>query len=266
MRPILLLIAATITLICIVNDSFAQNAASYWLANGNTTGASQNPLNLGNWSSPSNVASYQLFTSDVGGGGNFELRAARWASSVAFTRGDPNGVYDLMTLFSVSGCGTSMGIYNSTNQVSVSFNGQGTSYFNGGNLLIGKTSQTNSSYLLDVNGPARANQVVVNTTGADFVFNPGYPLPPLAEVEKYIQANHHLPDIASAAQMQDQGLDLGENQTRLLQKIEELTLYVIDQNKQLEALKKENKRLEEQNGALQLLEQRIERLEQSLGR
>lgn len=61
-----------------------------------------------------------------------------------------------------------------------------------GNILIGKTSQTNVGYKLDVNSNARANEIVVNTTGADFVFNDKYTLPKLAEVKSYIDQNHHL--------------------------------------------------------------------------
>jgi len=102
--------------------------------------------------------------------------------------------------------------------------------------LIGETSQTNTAYKLDVNGNARIDQVVVNTTGADYVFDPGYRLIPLKELDLYLQ-QHHLPGIAPAGQMQKDGLDLGDNQTRLLAKVEELTLYAIDQQKQIELLK-----------------------------
>ena len=102
--------------------------------------------------------------------------------------------------------------------------------------MIGETSQTNTAYKLDVNGNARIDQVVVNTTGADYVFDPGYRLIPLKELDLYLQ-QHHLPGIAPAGQMQKDGLDLGDNQTRLLAKVEELTLYAIDQQKQIELLK-----------------------------
>jgi hypothetical protein len=104
---------------------------------------------------------------------------------------------------------------------------------NNGNVLIGKTSQTNTSYKLDVAGTVRANAVTVNTSGADFVFESTYKLFPLTDLKKYIDQNHHLPEIASAQEMQAHGLNVGENQTKLLQKVEELTLYLIDQNKQL---------------------------------
>jgi len=104
-----------------------------------------------------------------------------------------------------------------------------------GNVLIGKTTQTNTSYKLDVNGNIRANRMVVNTTGADFVFDPAYNLLPLSELGKYIQQHRHLPGIQPAVDMQQQGLDVGDNQTKLLQKIEELTLYMIDLNEKLVA-------------------------------
>jgi hypothetical protein len=103
-----------------------------------------------------------------------------------------------------------------------------------GNLLIGKTTQTNTSYKLDVNGNIRANKLVVNTTGADYVFDPGYHLSSLDSLNNYIKANHHLPGIEPAKQMQQQGMDVGENQKELLQKVEELTLYLIELNKRMD--------------------------------
>ena len=102
-----------------------------------------------------------------------------------------------------------------------------------GNVLIGKTSQTNTAYLLDVAGSARANAITVNITGADFVFEPTYNLFPLADLKKYIDQNHHLPEIPSAKEMQTNGLNVGDNQIKLLQKVEELTLYMIDKDKQI---------------------------------
>ncbi|MCW3084110.1 MAG: hypothetical protein JWP12_1476 [Bacteroidetes bacterium] len=108
-----------------------------------------------------------------------------------------------------------------------------------GNLLINKTSQTNSSYRLDVNGMVRVNEIRVNLTGADFVFGRGYKLMPLKDLEFYISQNNHLPEIASAKEMEtNEGVAIGEMQTKLLQKIEELTLYIIEQNKRIEALEK----------------------------
>lgn len=112
-----------------------------------------------------------------------------------------------------------------------------------GNVLIGKDLQTNSSYKLDVNGKVRANEVVVNTTGADFVFNKNYLLRPLKEVRDSIISNQRLPEIASAEEMNKNGLSIGNFQAKLLQKIEELTLYLIDMDKKVSGLQHENTNL-----------------------
>jgi hypothetical protein len=117
---------------------------------------------------------------------------------------------------------------------SISFTAGGLSYFIGG-LSIGKTTIT-SGYKFDVNGKIRANEIVVNTTGADFVFEDNYNLKSLDEVESYIKENKHLPDIPTAKEVEENGVSLGEMQTKLLQKIEELTLYVIEQDKRIREL------------------------------
>ncbi|MBT1699854.1 hypothetical protein KK083_23405 [Fulvivirgaceae bacterium PWU4] len=113
----------------------------------------------------------------------------------------------------------------------------------GGNVLIGKFSQNNTAYRLDVNGAVRSNEVVVNTDGADFVFDAGYELRNLDEVEQYVKENKHLPDIESAAEMQKNGLALGKMDMKLLQKIEELTLYMIELKKEMSEMKLENQKL-----------------------
>jgi len=129
---------------------------------------------------------------------------------------------------------------------------------NNGNVLIGKTSQANTSYKLDVAGNVRANEVVVNTTGADFVFDPSYRLYPLSGLKKYIEQNHHLPEIAAAKQMQAEGLNVGGNQVKLLQKVEELTLYLIEKDKEIKNQQEENRI---QNKKLKQLENRLKKLE-----
>lgn len=108
----------------------------------------------------------------------------------------------------------------------------------GGNVLIGKTAQTNSNYKLDVAGKIRSNEVVVNTNGADFVFSDDYQLPSLEQVKAFIKANGHLPDISPAKTMQEEGVGIGDLQIKLLQKIEEMTLYILKQQEELDALKK----------------------------
>lgn len=110
-----------------------------------------------------------------------------------------------------------------------------------GNVLIDKATQVNSTYKLDVNGKIRASEIVVNTTGADFVFEKNYELMPLDVLEQKIKADKHLPEIASAEEMQTNGVGLSELNTKLLQKTEELTLYIIELNKRIERLENKNK-------------------------
>lgn len=98
---------------------------------------------------------------------------------------------------------------------------------------------TTPSEKLSVNGNILSKKVKVTQTGwADYVFHPCYKLPSLDEVEAYIKRHQHLPDIPSAAEVEKNGLDLGDNQTALLKKIEELTLYIIQQQKEIDTLKK----------------------------
>jgi hypothetical protein len=107
-----------------------------------------------------------------------------------------------------------------------------------GNVGIG-TIAPDSTYKLTVEGTIGARRVkVVQGTWADFVFEPEYELPALAEVESYLKANKHLPDVPSAKEVEKEGLDLGEMNKRLLQKVEELTLYLIEQDKRIKSLEK----------------------------
>ncbi|STD08544.1 hypothetical protein [Chryseobacterium carnipullorum] len=93
-------------------------------------------------------------------------------------------------------------------------------------------------------GKFEAKEVKVTLTPtADFVFDENYNLPKLEEIEKHIKEKKHLPEIASAAQMEKEGVNIGEFQIKLLQKIEELTLYTIEQNKQLKKLQENNDKL-----------------------
>lgn len=101
----------------------------------------------------------------------------------------------------------------------------------------------NPQYKLDVNGTIRAKEIKVETGWADFVFAPDYNLPSLEEVEAHIKAHKHLEGIPSEADVKENGVDLGEMNVKLLQKVEELTLYMIQQKKEIESLKMEVQQL-----------------------
>ena len=128
----------------------------------------------------------------------------------------------------------------------------GISHFSGGNVGIGTNTP---QYTLDVKGTFRAEKVKVEVNnGADFVFAKNYSLKPLSEVEAFVKENNHLPEIQSEKQMQEEGLDMTDFQIKLLQKIEELTLYAIEQDKRS---KEQDKRIEEQEVLIRQLNEQL---------
>lgn len=110
-------------------------------------------------------------------------------------------------------------------------------------------------------GKFEAKEVKVTLTPtADFVFEEKYELPKLEDVEKHIKEKKHLPEIASANVMEKEGVNVGEFQIKLLQKIEELTLYSIEQNKQIKNLQTENSLLKAQSEKIEKIERQLENL------
>ena len=124
----------------------------------------------------------------------------------------------------------------------------GMKFFTGGNMSMAISvygdvgiGTTNPQHKLDVNGVVRAHEVrVCLNQGCDFVFEPDYNLMPLNELDAFVTANRHLPQVAPAATMESEGINLSDMNALLLQKVEELTLYVIELNKEIQLLK-ENK-------------------------
>lgn len=107
----------------------------------------------------------------------------------------------------------------------------------GGSVVVGGDIAP-AGYKLAVAGPMIAESVTVRlkSNWPDYVFEKSHKRVSLPDLEKYIDVNKHLPEIPSASDVQKNGIDLGEMNTRLLKKIEELTLYIIEQDKQMRVL------------------------------
>ena len=150
-----------------------------------------------------------------------------------------------------------------------------------GNVGIGTTAPDEK---LTVKGKIHAQEVRVDLQGAcapDYVFQKyytgksdlksDYTMLTLAEIESFTKKNHHLPNVPSAQEVQQNGVSLGQMSNVLLQKVEELTLYAIEQNKELERLKNENnvqskeiKTLKKENEMFIYLSKRLTEIENQL--
>lgn len=120
-------------------------------------------------------------------------------------------------------------------------------------IIIGATTTnipSNSPYKLAVSGGIITEKIRVATNGtpfwADFVFDKNYKLSTLKEVEEFIKIQKHLPNIPSTENVAKNGIDLANMDALLLQKIEELTLYVIEQNKKITRLERKLKNRKKQ--------------------
>jgi hypothetical protein len=122
--------------------------------------------------------------------------------------------------------------------------------FDGGNVGIGTIDP--KGYKLAINGNMIATSVKVKAYAnwPDYVFNKEHPLMPLSDLKAYVDKNQHLPEIPSAAEIEKNGQDLGEMNKLLVKKMEEMTLYMIEKDKQIR----------DQEQRLKSLEQRIEQM------
>jgi hypothetical protein len=109
-----------------------------------------------------------------------------------------------------------------------------------GNFGIGTTTLA-SGYRLSVDGKVACEEVLVELSGSwpDYVFKEGYQLTSLEKLEKEIRKFKHLPGLPSAKEVEENGLKVGDMQKMLVEKLEELTLYTIEQDKMIRKLKRE---------------------------
>ncbi|AJW64961.1 hypothetical protein VO54_03533 [Elizabethkingia miricola] len=172
-----------------------------------------------------------LLLHSVGDGANAPAYLNLWASEPAAS-------------YTGVGIGNNIKHWNATTPFSRFNNTRGASYIRLlENQIVFTTVDATGKFVQALNIAADGNVAVTNkleakeikvttTPTADFVFEDSYQLPDLASVEKHIKEKKHLPEIASAAEMQKNGVNIGDFQIKLLQKIEELTLYSIEQDKQ----------------------------------
>jgi len=109
---------------------------------------------------------------------------------------------------------------------------------NDGEVVIGRTTPA-AGYLLSVNGKIMCEELQVQLDGnwPDYVFSDNYKLRSIYSLEKYINQNKHLPNIPPAENVEEEGISIGEMQRKMMEKIEELTLYTIQQQKEIDELK-----------------------------
>jgi len=116
------------------------------------------------------------------------------------------------------------------------------------------------AYSLAVKGNLHAELVRIEMNNwPDYVFDSNYQLKPLPAVEKYIKENGHLPDMPSAAEVKKKGINLGEMNAKLLQKVEELTMYMIEMEKENQRLLDVEKRIMALKNTLNLLTEKVKK-------
>jgi hypothetical protein len=147
---------------------------------------------------------------------------------------------------------SAIGVYGTASSATNNWAG----YFDGdayisSDLRIATTTQA-TGYSLSVNGKIACEEVLVEdmTSWPDYVFAEDYKLMSLAELEKSIEQNNHLPGLPSASEIEENGLSLGDMQKRMIEKIEELTLYTIEQGKMISELQQKMEALEKENAKL----------------
>ncbi|MDG3583494.1 fibronectin type III domain-containing protein [Galbibacter pacificus] len=257
---------ANVTTNAPAGDTEAPSAVSDLAASGTTA----TTTNLSWTASTDNVAvtDYEVFRDGTsigltGGATNFSASGLTASTSYAFTifahdaAGNTSAVSNTANVTTTAGSGGGVTPYTTENANLDTVDWQANNLFANGNVGIG-TSAT-LGYRLAVAGNIVAEEVRVALQGnwPDYVFEDAYTLPSLEEVENHIKENKHLINIPSASEIEKNGIGLGDMDVKLLRKIEELTLYTLQQEKKINELQAEKNTLND-------LLKRIEKIEKEL--
>ncbi len=204
--------------------------------------------------------SVTLSAPTTGGAGAYTLPSADGSSGQQLTTNGTGGlswgsVAGITTnLFILSGSYLTSTVNGVTNSVTLpwSTSGANISNSNTGAVIIGSVS-TPAGYKLYVSTGILTEKIKAalktSANWSDFVFESHYKLKPIEDVEKYIKANKHLPDVPSADELvKEGGIDMNEMFAKQMQKIEELTLYIIDMKKEIKDLQAQNVKLKSSKG------------------
>ncbi len=176
------------------------------------------------------------------GGTDETIRITSLNPSIQFTDGLP--VQNKKGFIDLSGNDFRIGTNTENNlgNFIIRVNGLNTVYINPeGNMSIG-TSSVATGYKVNIGGKVMCEELKVQLRPwADYVFADNYKLMNLSQLERFIKKNKHLPNIPSAAEVEKNGLEVGDMQRRMMEKIEELTLYIIELKKEIDTLKEQKK-------------------------